>query len=72
MFFLENGDVFVGEFQDNEFYRGTYLYHYGYDDNNDRDKPYYFVGTFRFNEPYGGRWWYNWIGKRLLGYHKSY
>lgn len=62
MFFLENGDVFVGEFKDNHFYRGEYLYRYGVD--NGDDNSYYFVGTFIDNMPYRGRW-YNRFGKRL-------
>lgn len=62
MFFLENGDVFVGEFKDNHFYRGEYLYRYGVD--NGDDNSYYFVGTFMNNMPYRGRW-YNRFGKRL-------
>lgn len=62
MFFLKNGDVFVGEFKDNYFYRGKYLYRYGYD--NGDDNSYYFVGTFSCNTPYRGRW-YNKKGKRL-------
>ena len=62
MFFLKNGDVFVGEFKDNYFYRGKYLYRYGHD--NGDDNSYYFVGTFSCNTPYRGRW-YNKKGKRL-------
>ena len=62
LFFLENGDVFVGEFRDNYFYRGEYLYRYGHD--NGDDNSYYFVGTFNCNTPYRGRW-YNKKGKRL-------
>lgn len=65
LFFLENGDVFVGEFRDNYFYRGEYLYRYGHD--NGDDNSYYFVGTFSCNTPYRGRW-YNKKGKRLLNY----
>ena len=65
MFFLENGDVFVGEFKDNHFYRGEYLYRYGRDDSYYKDhNSYYFVGTFMNNMPYRGRW-YDRFGKRL-------
>ena len=65
VFFLKNGDVFVGEFKDNHFYRGEYLYRYGLDDSQYKDyNSYYFVGTFVNDRPYRGRW-YNRFGKRL-------